>query len=151
MQPSSLQLTSPVFTEGQAIPEKYSCKGSNLSPPLGIVGIPAGTKSLALILHDPDAPSGDFLHWTVWNLGPDTSSISENSVPAGAIQGKIGSGSVGYYGPCPPSGTHHYIFELSALDEKLTLPEGSSRDELTSSMKGHVVAETKLTGLFSAQ
>lgn len=151
MQPGTLQLTSPAFKEGAAIPVTYSCKGQNISPPLTISGTPYGTKSLALILHDPDAPSGDFLHWTVWNIAPGTTSIAENSVPDAAVQGTIGSGKIGYFGPCPPSGTHRYIFELYALDNTLSLLAGASRQELIDAMDGHTLAQTALTGTYSVE
>lgn len=152
MQPNTtFMLTSSAFRDGEVIPAKYTCKGENVSPPLGIDDSPAGTKSLALVLHDPDAPSGDFLHWTMWNMSPELTTIAEGTVPADALQGTTGFGQVGYGGPCPPSGTHHYEFDLYALDAKLPLLTGASHEELLDAMKGHLLAQTKLTGLVSAQ
>ena len=147
---SSLSLSSPAFAEGGDIPAKYTCKGKNISPPLAINNVPADTKSLALIMHDPDAPAGDWLHWTVWNIEPGTNKISENSVPAGAIQGQTSFGKIGYGGPCPPSGTHHYVFTLYALDKSLDLKSGASRAELEQAISGHDIGHTTLTGLFGS-
>lgn len=147
----NFQLNSPVFAENGDIPDKYTCKGENISPPLEISGIPDGTASLALIMHDPNAPSGDFLHWTVWNISPETKSIAENSVPHGAVQGQNGFGESDYGGPCPPSGTHHYEFDMYALKTKLNLPAGSSRTQLEQAMRNQIIAETKLVGLCAAK
>jgi Raf kinase inhibitor-like YbhB/YbcL family protein len=152
MQPNTtFTLTSSAFADGTAIPAKYTCKGENMSPPLSIGQPPEKTASLALILHDPDAPSGDFLHWTVWNISPGVNTIAENSVPADALTGMNGFGKIAYGGPCPPSGTHRYEFDLYALDTKVNLLAGASRSELLDAMKDQVLAQTKLTGLFSAQ
>lgn len=149
---SSLVLTSPAFEEGGALPAQYSCKGQNVSPPLAIAGLPAGTKSLALIMHDPDAVSGDFVHWLMWDIVDSTENIAANSLPAGAVQGQNGGGQNKYMGPCPPAGTgtHHYIFELYALDKTLGLKPGSDRDQLKTAMAGHILGQYNLTGLFSA-
>lgn len=144
------ELNSSVFAENGDIPDKYTCKGEKSSPPLQISGVPAGTASLAIIVHDPDAPLGDFTHWIAWNIDPETTNITENALPNGSVQGKTGFGNVGYGAPCPPSGTHHYEFELYALRTKLTLPAGSSRQQLEAAMKDHVRAQTKLVGLVSA-
>jgi Raf kinase inhibitor-like YbhB/YbcL family protein len=145
-----MQLTSPIFNDNEVIPEIYTCKGQSISPPLAIAGVPAQAKSLALIIHDPDAPSGDFLHWLVWNIPPQTTIITENSAPVGAIQGKNGSGNNRYAGPCPPSGTHHYRFDLYALDDVVNLPDSSSRIDVESAMSSHVLARSTLTGLFTS-
>lgn len=150
MDATTFQLTSPAFEDDQVIPEKYTCKGENISPPLTISGTPDAAVCLALIMHDPDAPNGDFLHWTVWNIDPQTVAIAENSLPAGSLQGRNDGGSVEYMGPCPPSGTHRYVFELYALSNRLDLAIGSSREELEEAMEGLVVAETRLIGNFSA-
>jgi Raf kinase inhibitor-like YbhB/YbcL family protein len=150
MEPTNFQLTSPAFEDDQVIPEKYTCKGEDISPPLAISGTPDAAQSLALIMHDPDAPNGDFLHWTIWNIDPETVTIAENTVPNGALQGKTGFGHAHYGGPCPPSGTHRYIFNLYALSEKLDLAVGSSREDLEEAMEGLIIAQAKLTGNFSA-
>lgn len=145
-------LTSSAFKEGEPIPLTYTCKAENLSPPLTIIGLPAGTKSLVLIMHDPDAVSGDFTHWLMWNIPPSSEYIDENAVPNGAVLGNNGSDKLGYTGSCPPAGTgtHHYIFELYALSDTLNLPQGSDRAKLESALPGKSLAKTKLTGLFSA-
>jgi len=148
-----LQLKSAVFREGAAIPRQYTCKGQNVNPPLTIFNVPHKAQSLALILHDPDAPSGDFLHWLVWDIPPGTESIAVNDVPIGAIQGRNGAGENGYMGPCPPkgSGTHRYIFDFYALDTTVDLPSGSTRDQLNAAMKGHIIDKSTLVGVFAAE
>lgn len=151
--PGGIRLVSPVFKEGSTIPIQYTSKGDDVSPPLNILNTPAGTESLALIVHDPDAVSGDFLHWMVWDIPPSTEVIAANSVPVGAIQGYNGSDERGYMGPAPPPGTgsHRYMFELYALDTTLDLDAHVSRQELESALKGHVLDHSTLTGLFSAE
>ena len=150
---SSLKLFSQVFRDGAAIPVQYTCKGQNVNPPLNIMGVPDGAKSLALIIHDPDAVGGDFVHWTAWDIPTSAETITVNSVPAGAIQGLNSSGRNQYMGPCPPAGTgtHRYIFELYALDKTLGLPGDTDRDELKMAMESHILAQHNLTGLFAAQ
>ncbi len=150
---SSLKLLSQVFRDGAAIPVQYTCKGQNVNPPMNIAGVPAGTNSLALIMHDPDAVSGDFVHWLVWDIPASTETIAVNSLPAGAIQGLNSSGKNQYMGPCPPAGTgiHRYMFELYALDTNLGLPAGSSRAELEKVMQSHILAKHTLTGLFGTE
>ena len=145
-----MQLSSSAFAHNRLMPEKHTCRGENISPDLLIRDVPAQAMSLALVMHDPDAPSGDWLHWAVWNIDPRTAEIDENVVPAKAVEGKTDFGTTGYGGPCPPSGTHHYVFELSALDIALPLPAGASLSELRAAMEGHVLATAKVTGLFAA-
>jgi len=145
-----LQLTSAAFKDGEAIPEQYTCRGQNINPPLNITGVPEGAKSLTLIMHDPDAPNGDFLHWLMWDVPTGTQAVSANSVPVGAIQGPNGMGKNGYMGPCPPDGTHHYKFDLYALDTTLGLDAKSTRQQLSDATRGHILAQTTLTGLVSA-
>lgn len=148
---TGIQIISPVFRDGAPIPVQYSCNGQNVSPPLNFISPPADAKSLALILHDPDAPSGDFVHWVMWNIPTSTETIAANSVPVGAAQGLNGAGKSGYMGPCPPSGTHHYIFEVYALDVSLNLPASTTRDQLKAAMQGHTIDQNTLTGTFSSQ
>lgn len=145
-----MQLTSDLFAHQSPIPTAYTCKGQSTSPSLRIADIPPGTKSLVLVLHDPDAPNGDFLHWTVWNIPPTTFLFKENSVPDSAVQGVNDFGKVGYGSPCPPSGTHRYVFELYALNTLLDLPEGSPAADLQKAMESHVLEKAGLTGLVSA-
>ena len=145
-----MQLTSVHFADQTRIPDQYTCKGQNLSPTLAIADVPAGAISLALILHDPDAVHGDFLHWVVWNIHPDTTAIAENSVPDGAVQGVNGGGTPGYMGPCPPAGTgtHHYIFELYALKDMLDIPADADRAAIQAAINEHTIEKTQLVGLF---
>ena len=145
-----MQLTSSSFSHNQPIPDKYGCDGEDINPPLEISEVPENAESLVLIMDDPDAPiTGSFVHWTLWNIDPATDEIPENSVPEGAVQGTTNFGSVGYGGPCPPSGEHRYFFRLFALDKKLDLAEGASREELDQAMEGSVIDSTELIGLFS--
>ncbi|MGH7142245.1 MAG: YbhB/YbcL family Raf kinase inhibitor-like protein [Candidatus Saccharimonadales bacterium] len=146
----SFQLKSAAFSNGSPIPEKYTCKDQNINPPLTISGVPDGTTSLALIMHDPDAPSGDYLHWTIWNLSPDLASINENKVPEGAVEGINDFGKVGYGGPCPPAGTHHYLFVLFALDTKLDVTRGAKREEVSEAITDHTITQTTLVGVFTS-
>lgn len=143
----SLKITSPAFANNGDIPMKYTCEGQQVSPPLEISGIPSGTKSLALIVHDPDAPmTGGFTHWVVWNIDPSIHSIPEGF--DGADQGFNGAKKSGYIGMCPPKGTHHYHFKIYALDTRLNINKESGKTELEKSMKGHVIAQAELVGLY---
>jgi Raf kinase inhibitor-like YbhB/YbcL family protein len=143
-------LTSTAFENQTEIPAGYTCKGPNHNPPLRISDVPPGTQSLAIITHDPDAPNGDFTHWTVWNIPPNTTEMPAATVPTGSMQGVNGFNMIGYAGPCPPSGMHQYIFELYALDTRLPLPLGAKRQELETAMQGHVLAQSQLTAQCSA-
>ncbi len=143
-----LQLTSSAFGENEAIPVRYTCDGDNVSPPLTISGVPDAA-SLALIVDDPDAPGGSFVHWTVWNIDPATAEVAEGTVPGNGSEGLNGGGRAGYTGPCPPSGTHRYIFTLYALDAALTIdPESSGKAELEVAIEGHILAQAELTGRY---
>ncbi len=142
-------LISPAFDNDTVIPKKYTCDGGDINPELQIQNVPHGTKSLALIVHDPDAPmKGGFTHWVVWNIDPETSVIKEESVPPDAIEGRNGAGRIGYMGPCPPSGMHHYHFQLYALNAKLNLPATSSLGEIEAQIDGHLISQTDLVGLY---
>lgn len=145
-----LTLSSPAFRNGAVIPTKYTCKGDDISPPLEISNIPPDTVSLVLIVHDPDAPNGDFLHWTLWNINPSQPVITEGTAPTGAVEGRTDFGKSQYGGPCPPSGTHHYEFDLYALNTKLDLSAGASRQQLERAIQTYIIARTTLTGLVSA-
>ena len=120
-----------------------------MNPPIFFSGIPEGSKSLALIVDDPDASSGTWTHWTVWNIAPGTKEIKENSVPERAMQGTTSAGSTGYHGPCPPSGTHRYFFRIYALDAELQLDSNAKMDELNKAMEGHILAQGELMGKYS--
>jgi len=144
----TMKISSPAFEDNSPIPSKYTCDGEDINPPLEIKHIPEGTQSLVLIVDDPDAPSGTFLHWLVWNISPETNFIKENSLPAGAVQGKNDFGKENYGGPCPPFGQHRYFFRLYALDKKLNLPVGSKLKEVEKAMQGHILGESQLVGLY---
>ena len=146
---ASLTISSPSFGEQEHIPEKYSCKGDDINPELHIDDVPEGTKSLVLIMDDPDAPSGTFDHWILFDILPDKLVIGEDSVPSGAKQGRNSFGNNSYGGPCPPSGTHRYQFKLYAVDTTLDLPDGTTKDDVLALIDGHVLEEDMLTGLFS--
>jgi len=138
-----------VFQNNEKIPEKYTCRGKDINPPLKIENIPQKTQSLVLMIDDPDAPNGTWIHWMVANIDPNTAIIAENSVPQDAVQGKNSWGKIAYGGPCPPSGTHRYFFKIYALDQKLDLKEGFTFEELSQKMKGHVLEYQELIGLAS--
>jgi Raf kinase inhibitor-like YbhB/YbcL family protein len=152
-----LELQSSVFAPNATIPMPYTCTdagGAGKSPPLAWRGAPANTKTFALVVRDPDAPSGSFVHWVVYNLPADTIKLASDvpktdTVPGGGDQGVNGFGNVGYQGPCPPPGTpHHYHFHLYALDTKLELKPGATADDVEQAAKGHTLAEADLVGIF---
>lgn len=140
-------VTSPVFSEYGTIPKKYTCDGDNVSPPLSISNIPANATSLTLVVDDPDAPDGIFTHWTVWNIAAKTKEIIEGNSPQSSEQGINSAGKSGYSGPCPPS-RHRYIFKLYALDTMIGLDGKATVSNLEAAMRGHIVAESHLIGVY---
>jgi Raf kinase inhibitor-like YbhB/YbcL family protein len=132
-----LKIDSPVFENEEMIPSQYTCEGDDINPPLTIGDIPEGTKSLAVIMEDPDAPNGTFDHWLAWNI-PVAAKIDENSKPG--VAGKNGFGKTGYGGPCPPTGTHRYFFRVYALDAELDLKEGAEKKLLLEEIDNHLLA-----------
>jgi hypothetical protein len=141
----AMEISSPAFKDKDSIPVKYTCDGDNISPALAITGVPPAAKSLVLIVDDPDAPMGTWVHWLVFDM-PVIANIREASVP-----GKQAINSAGrkeYHGPCPPSGTHRYFFKLFALDNKLGLMDGCSKEELDKAMGPHVIAKAEIMGLY---
>jgi len=146
--PKAMKLTSSAFEQNQPIPKKYTCDGQDINPPLKIEDVPENTKSLVLIVDDPDAPMGTFTHWLVWNIDPKTTLIEENSVPEGAIQGVDDFGRNSYGGPCPPFGTHHYHFKLYAIDTQLDLSPSSKKSDLEKAIEGHILDWTELIGTY---
>jgi Raf kinase inhibitor-like YbhB/YbcL family protein len=150
-------LTSPSFENGANIPKKFTCDGGDINPELHVQNVPENAKSLALIMHDPDAPDpaaprpDGFTHWVVWNISPKTLLIKEESTPPGSEEGANSAGKAGYMGPCPHVGTHRYQFRLYALDSKLNLPPTAGKKELEAEIKKHLIAETELEGLYSRQ
>jgi Raf kinase inhibitor-like YbhB/YbcL family protein len=143
-----MKITSAAFQEGGNIPSKFTCDGSDTSPPLQITGVPSNAKSLVLITDDPDAPGGLFTHWLVWNIPPQSNSIPEGSAPKG-VHGTNDFGKSSYKGPCPPPGTHRYSFKIFALDRELDLSSGAKRSQVDAAMKGHVIAQGELVGRYA--
>jgi Raf kinase inhibitor-like YbhB/YbcL family protein len=143
---ANLNVKSPVFEDNKSIPSKYSCDGDEVNPPLTIEGIPPATKTLALVVDDPDAPMGTFDHWIVWNIPPE-GKITENSVPG--TQGLNSGRQQGYIGMCPPSGTHRYFFKVYALDVNLDLkPNQTRKKDLEKAIQGHILVKGELIGLY---
>jgi Raf kinase inhibitor-like YbhB/YbcL family protein len=141
-----LVMKSSAFGNNQKIPAVYTCDGNDINPPLTIEGTPKEAKTLALIMDDPDAPRGTFDHWVVWNIPASASTIEEHSVPG--TEGLNSGRKVGYYGPCPPSGTHRYFFKVYALDAQLNLKANSNKSDVEKAMDGHVLAKGELIGLY---
>jgi hypothetical protein len=144
----NMKLTSPAFENKGKIPSEYSCGGDDVNPELDISDVPADAKTLALVMDDPDAPAGTWVHWVIWNM-PVVSKIGKNSLPDRAVQGKNSWGRNDYGGPCPPSGTHRYFFKLYALDTELDLDENADKKDLENAMKGHILAQAQLMGKYS--
>lgn len=146
-------ISSPVFEDGGLIPPKYTCDGDDISIPLDFGDVPAEAKSLALIMDDPDAPSGTFVHWVVYNIPPHMPGLPE-AVPTeprlldGILQGVNSFGKIGYGGPCPPGGAHRYMFKLYALDTLMDVEAGLSKHELLSVMDGHVISGAGMMGVY---
>jgi Raf kinase inhibitor-like YbhB/YbcL family protein len=150
----ALMVTSQAFKSGEPIPSKYTCDGEDVSPPISWSGANEQTRSYALIVDDLDAPMGAFTHWVIFNIPAADSSLQEGvptlgTLSNGAVQGRNGFGKIGYGGPCPPSGTHRYVFHLYALDMLLSLQAGASEGDALQAMKGHILADGELTGLYS--
>lgn len=143
-----MRLTSTAFQEGEKIPSQYTCDGDDVNPPLHISEAPDGTASFALVMDDPDAPGSTWDHWIVWDISPDTDEIAENSVPPNARQGTNDFQRLQWGGPCPPNGTHRYMFILYALDIFLDLEEGATKDDLEQAMQGHILAQAQLLGYY---
>lgn len=142
-----MKLKSSAFEHHQPIPKKYTCDGEDLSPPLQLSDIPSGTKSLALIVDDPDAPRGTFDHWIVWNIPPNTTSLPERF--EGPKQGRNHFGDLRYRGPCPPPGKpHRYFFKVYALDTLVDVAKGSSKEQLEAAMEGHILSRAELVGTY---
>lgn len=144
----NMKLSSPQFTNNEMMPRKFSCEGDDVNPEFIIEGIPLDAVSLALIVDDPDAPMGTWVHWVVFNIAV-AKRIEENSVPG--IQGITNSGKKDYHGPCPPSGTHRYFFKIYALDKELDLPAGASKGQLEKAMQDHILDQAQLIGLYKRE
>lgn len=146
-------LASQDFEDNQVISDRFTCRGEGDCPQLSISDVPEGAKSLCLLFHDPDAVGGDFTHWLVWNIPSLTTEIPCNSLPISCVEGTNGYGKTEYGAPCPPdgSGTHHYIFELYALDTELDLPDSTNQMQLRDAIKQNVIDQTVLTGIVQAK
>lgn len=148
------QLSIPAFPAGGAIPREHTCDGADQSPELRWRDVPAGTVAFALVMHDPDAPAGDWVHWIVWNIPSTESGMTANfakteELPNGTRQGPNGFRKIGYNGPCPPSRKDHkYFFQLYAMDTTLDIPTGAARNQLDAALKGHVLAEAEYMGTY---
>ena len=143
-----LRIKSPEFGNNEMIPSKYTCEGENVNPELKISGAGGNVKSLVLIMDDPDAPMGTWVHWTLWNIDPETAVIPQNSVPEGSVEGITSFRKPGYGGPCPPSGTHRYFFKLYALDTMLELDVEATAGDIENAMEGHILDSAELIGLY---
>jgi Raf kinase inhibitor-like YbhB/YbcL family protein len=146
----TLAITSSAFKDMELIPKKYSCDGDNTNPPLEIHDVDVNAKSLVLIMEDPDAPHGTFDHWIKFNIPPDTIIIEEGKEPQG-VAGLGTKGTLTYHGPCPPSGSHRYVFRIISLDTEIPLAEGASKNDIEHMMAGHILQESQLIGLYSRQ
>ena len=142
-----MKIESDVFVNNGKIPVRYTCNGEGIQIPIKIFDVPKDAKSLALIVDDPDAPNGDFVHWVVWNIDPKTLVIENNNI-SGATEGYTSLGKPGWVAPCPPSGIHHYNFKLFALDTVLSMPKYSGKADLIRAMEGHIINNATLVGLY---
>jgi Raf kinase inhibitor-like YbhB/YbcL family protein len=147
---SVLGLSSSAFADGSSIPGRYTCDGEDISPPLAWTRVPAGARSLALLVEDRDAPGGAFVHWSVYGLPRGSSGLSTGRVPSGSAEGQNSFGRQGYGGPCPPKGdpAHHYVFSLYALDEEPGLPQGANPARVRDAIAGHTIGAGTLTGVY---
>ena len=150
--PTTMKLTSPAFADLGTIPAQYTCDGPGVNPPLELHDIPAGTKSLVLMMEDPDVPrnfrvDGIFVHWLVWNIPSSTTSFPENSEPSGVV-GKNSGGKIGFTPPCPPNGSHRYFFRVFALDTELVIPSNASNVDVKHAMQNNILAQGELMGRY---
>jgi Raf kinase inhibitor-like YbhB/YbcL family protein len=141
---AGLEIASSAFETGGTIPSRHTCDGENVSPSLFFSGAPEGTRSLALVVDDPDAPVGTFTHWLAWDIDASADGLGEGQVAP--REGRNGFGTVGYAGPCPPRGRDRYFFRLHALDAELDLQPGADRDQLDRALEGHVLETAALVG-----
>jgi len=137
-----------VFENNGNIPSQYTCDGENSAPELTVSGVPVGTKSLVLIVDDPDAPMGTWVHWVLFNIPIHTIKINEKSLPTSVKQGITDFGRIGWGGPCPPSGSHRYFFKLYAINTTLDLPQGATKAQVERAIQGHTIEKAELIGLY---
>jgi Raf kinase inhibitor-like YbhB/YbcL family protein len=148
--PAEMRITSPAFSSGGVIPERFTCDGEDISPPLSWPRVPAGVRAFALLMEDPDAPGGTFVHWNLFDIPAGVRGTRTGRVPTGSIEGKTSFGDTGYGGPCPPKGDqpHHYSFLVYALSAKLGLDEGASPEDVRAAIGGKAIARGQLQGVF---
>jgi Raf kinase inhibitor-like YbhB/YbcL family protein len=146
--PTSITVTSPDFADGAAIPKRFTCDGANVSPALHWSDVPAGAGAVALVVDDPDAPGGTFTHWVVVNIDPSTTSIDEGAAPADGQQAPNSDGKSSWFGPCPPSGTHHYRFTVYALAHRVENSAIASLDAALSAIAADAIAQGRLVGVY---
>lgn len=144
----NMKLTSSAFGSEEAIPKEFTCDGKGNHPPFAISGVPEAAASLAMIVDDPDAPMGTFTHWVIWNISPKTAGITDGEIPPKSQEGTNSGGSIGFYPPCPPAGSHRYFFTLFALDTTIGLDGKAKKAELENAMKGHIIEQTNLIGSY---
>jgi len=143
-----MRISSSAFLQDEYIPPAHTCDGRDLSPQLSWDDVPEETRSLVLVVDDPDAPSGAWTHWTMWNIPPTAKGVEQGGIVTGAVLGTTSAGSAGWHGPCPPFGVHRYFFKLFALDVRLELPASSSVSELEQAMVGHILDKAGLVGRY---
>ena len=143
-----MRIASGDFMHNKFIPARFTCDGEDINPSLNFFEVPEKAVSLALIVDDPDAGGGGWVHWLVWDIDPKTVVIQPDEVPVGATEGTTSSGSTGYGGPCPPQGAHRYFFTLYALDDRLDLRPTDGKEELLQAMQGHIIDQAELVGLY---
>jgi Raf kinase inhibitor-like YbhB/YbcL family protein len=147
--PNDITVTSSAFHEGARIPTRFTCDGSHTSPPVAWRGVPKDAKALALVVDDPDAPDGPFVHWVLLDISPSTTQVRQGAVPPGAVQAENGDGDASYTGPCPPSGTHHYRFTVYALKARAGLENGVATDAALRAIETSATARGRLVGTYS--
>lgn len=146
-----MKITSSAFENGTEIPQKYTCEGPNINPPLSFWDVPEDAKSLVLMIEDPNAPAKPWVHWLVFNIPPNSDGFKENSIPKGAVEGLCNGNTFGYEGPCPPENVHNYLFKLYAIDKVLDIPNESDRKDVLKAIEGHVIEETQLVGKYKKE
>lgn len=147
----NMEITSPAFENNQKIPVKYTCDGDDVSPPLEIKEVPKEAKSLVLIVDDPDAPTGTWVHWVVYNIDPSVFSIEENTMPQKGMEVLNDFGKKAYGGPCPPTGPHHYHFKLYALKKMLEVDSLATKEDVELAMEGSILEQVELVGIYQRQ
>ena len=147
--PNVITVSSPAFRDGQPIPARFTCDGSGEAPPLAWSGVPDGTAALSLVVDDPDAPRGTFVHWVVLDLPADATGLPGESLPAGMVQARNSAGRASYFGPCPPSGTHHYRFTVYALSERTGMRDGAELDTALRAVQSAATAQGRLVGTYA--